>query len=83
MDVIAAEIDDEHDRFTDDEKDQELLADSDDWEFFLDSGSDLRAGRQSLGLTQNYVPDWTARDAFREFVQNWFVMPPNNDCEDV
>ncbi|KAF8853690.1 hypothetical protein BDZ45DRAFT_806466 [Acephala macrosclerotiorum] len=31
----------------------------------------LKKGRQALGLTRKYVPTWTARDAFREFFQNW------------
>jgi hypothetical protein len=35
----------------------------------------LRPGRKSLGLARDYVPDWTSRDAFREFCQNWFVTP--------
>jgi hypothetical protein len=84
MAVIAAEIDDEYNGFTDDEQDREDLADSDDWGLhFLDPGSDLCAGRQSLGLTRNYVPDWTTRDAFREFVQNWFVIYPLTTFEDV
>lgn len=31
----------------------------------------LKKGNQSLGLSRDYVPKWIARDAFREFVQNW------------
>jgi hypothetical protein len=31
----------------------------------------LRRTKQALGLTRNYVPSWTSRDAFREFFQNW------------
>jgi hypothetical protein len=31
----------------------------------------LKAGRQALGLTRNYVPDWQTRDGFRELYQNW------------
>ncbi|KAH7305638.1 hypothetical protein BKA65DRAFT_560112 [Rhexocercosporidium sp. MPI-PUGE-AT-0058] len=31
----------------------------------------IKNGRQALGLTRNYVPSWTSRDAFREFFQNW------------
>jgi hypothetical protein len=80
MAVIAAEIDDEYNGSTDNEQDREDLTDSNDWGLhFLDPGSDLCSGRQSLGLTRNYVPDWTTRDAFREFVQNWFMMLPSND----
>lgn len=83
MTVIAGEIDDEYNGFTDKDEDREDSADSDDWRlFFLDPGSDLRAGRQALGLTRNYVPDWTTRDAFREFVQNWFVFSLSSDFED-
>jgi hypothetical protein len=33
----------------------------------------LTPSRQSLGLARNYVPDWTSRDAFRDFFQNWQV----------
>ena len=67
--------DDEYTGSSDDDKDRKDSVDSDDWRLsFLDPGSDLRAGRQALGLTRNYVPDWTTRDAFREFVQNWFVV---------
>ncbi|KAF4630320.1 hypothetical protein G7Y89_g7816 [Cudoniella acicularis] len=32
---------------------------------------ELKKTTQSLGLSRDYVPDWTARDAFREFFQNW------------
>ena len=31
----------------------------------------LKRGKHQLGLDRNYVPDWIARDAFREFYQNW------------
>jgi hypothetical protein len=34
----------------------------------------LRTGRRSLGLSRYYVPEWTGRDAFREFFQNWYVQ---------
>jgi len=34
----------------------------------------LKRGRQSLGLSRNYVPKWDARDEFREFFQNWSVL---------
>lgn len=34
----------------------------------------LKKCSQSLGLSKDYVPDWTSRDAFREFVQNWYVQ---------
>ena len=77
--VITAEIDAEYGGFSDDDESLEDSADSDDCRLsFLDPGSDLCAGRQALGLTRNYVPDWTTRDAFREFVQNWFAICPLN-----
>ncbi len=78
MDIIAAEIEDEYCGFSDDDQDREDSPGSDDWGLFLDPGNDLSAGRQALGLTRNYVPDWTTRDAFREFIQNWFVISPSN-----
>jgi hypothetical protein len=31
--------------------------------------------RQALGLSIKYVETWKSRDAFREFFQNWFVLP--------
>ncbi|KAJ5046834.1 uncharacterized protein L3040_004059 [Drepanopeziza brunnea f. sp. 'multigermtubi'] len=31
----------------------------------------IKKSRQALGLTRNYVPTWTGRDAFRELFQNW------------
>ncbi|KAH9217392.1 hypothetical protein DL95DRAFT_493667 [Leptodontidium sp. 2 PMI_412] len=31
----------------------------------------IKRSKQALGLTRNYVPSWTSRDAFREFFQNW------------
>jgi hypothetical protein len=34
----------------------------------------LKKGRQPIGLSRNYVRDWNARDAFREFYQNWSVI---------
>ena len=33
----------------------------------------LRPGQKSLELDQNYVPDWTPRDAFRDLCQNWYM----------
>lgn len=38
---------------------------------FLEDRNILKKTRQSLGLSRNYVPDWNARDAFREYFQNW------------
>lgn len=31
----------------------------------------LKPGKQALGISIEYVRDWTTRDAFREFFQNW------------
>jgi len=37
-------------------------------------GDQLRKGLKFLQLDSGYVPNWTTRDAFREFYQNWFVI---------
>jgi len=34
----------------------------------------LKKGRQSLGLSRDYVLGWDSRDAFREYFQNWSVL---------
>lgn len=37
----------------------------------LEDRETLKRTKQPLGLSRNYVPEWTAHDAFREFFQNW------------
>jgi hypothetical protein len=34
----------------------------------------LKKGRQPIGLSRSYVPNWDSQDAFREFYQNWSVI---------
>jgi hypothetical protein len=38
----------------------------------LHAGSSLKKGEYPLNLDRNYLLYWTTRDAFREFLQNWF-----------
>lgn len=33
---------------------------------------ELRPTTHTLGITRNYVPTWSRRDAFRELYQNWW-----------
>ncbi|KAN0098386.1 hypothetical protein V8E51_014049 [Hyaloscypha variabilis] len=46
----------------------------------------LKKGRQSLGLSRDYVPGWDSRDAFREYFQNWMdgmIDTQNVSREDI
>ena len=56
----------------DDQSDIDSKDDSESLE--LEEGDSLAPCRIPLGLTVNYCQDWTTRDAFREFYQNWFVF---------
>lgn len=49
-------------------------------EYEYEDRETLKRCNHQLGLSVNYVPRWTARDAFREFFQNWFVSSINDDC---
>jgi len=51
-------------------EEQEETSDND---TFSLTRTELRQGLYNLSLEKSYAPDWTTRDAFREFVQNWFV----------
>lgn len=37
----------------------------------------LRSSRQSLALVREYVQDWGADHAIREFYQNWWFLVSN------
>jgi hypothetical protein len=47
---------------------------TEDYEAPFEDRSLLKATTHSLGFTSDYVPDWTAQHAFREFYQNWSVF---------
>ncbi len=50
----------------------------DDCDSVQDSASDedeIRPTTQTLGFSINYVEGWRRIDAFREFYQNWYLLP--------
>jgi hypothetical protein len=69
MDLYEAVEDDVSIPTTDNEDSEDIISD------VGEDYNSLRPGRKSLGLARDYVPDWTSREAFREFCQNWFVTP--------
>jgi hypothetical protein len=40
----------------------------------LPPGNELKSGLIRLNVDKDYLSRWTTREAFREFVQNWFVI---------